>query len=121
MKACLRHLGAIGIALLVLVGPFARKAHAFGQAGAGTVTRIDVTSGGVVMFYLTSTHSGAPACHNSGNRWAIDGTTNGGKAMLSVIQGAYLSGRTIAVAFGSGDCALYGGTETATYINTPSF
>jgi len=95
-----------------------------GNSASGTVTQIIITNAGgtgnlgVGLFTLTGSKVSAPACNTIGNRWAIDLGASGGKAAYAAVLAAYLSGKTLSVN-GTGDCGIWGDTESALYVITP--
>jgi hypothetical protein len=115
--------GFVIMLTMVFLGFTAGSAHA-GSAAAGTVTRVmpntsNGTNGeGVFFFFLSSTHTGAPACHNQGTRWVVDLGKTSGTAIQAVVLGAYLSGKTITV-YGANICNIWGDTESVSAITSP--
>lgn len=66
-----------------------------GSVNATAVQSISVTTGGFVTVLFTKAVSGRPACASSTNELVFDATTNGGRALLSTLSGAKLSGRNV--------------------------
>ena len=114
----LKHL--VSVAAFLFAGLWSVEAGA-GAAATGSVIRVDVyASGGtsqqgIAIFYLSTTHTGAPSCHTEGNRWAIDLGVESGRTILSLVTAAHLSGNQIQVLWGTNNCNIYGDTESALY------
>jgi hypothetical protein len=73
------------------------------------------TSAGMTFFYLDGGGKvGTPACSTwaGGQRWVINNNWPGAKIQLSILIAAKMSGRSVRV-YGSGDCGVWGDTETA--------
>lgn len=84
-----------------------------GGSSKGDITGIEFTASGKVLFGQNGTRSAPPTCvgANFSQRWAIDGTTEGGKAQLSGLLMAYASGKKITIR-GADHCNVWGDTET---------
>jgi len=88
-----------------------------GSAGPTTISTVHFMDSGVVLFYIDANHNDAPACASYGPRFAINGTTAGGKVQLSGLLASYAMGKKIFI-YGTGDCVAYSGTETVSYFYT---
>ena len=88
-----------------------------GNAELGSLSKIHFMSDGVIIVYTNGTRSGAPTCATHTSRFAIDGTTEGGKVQVSGILTMYASGKSIKI-YGANNCNAYGDTETISYFRT---
>ncbi len=104
-------------AVLLLGGVEARA----GGASNVTITKIGAEPQGNFFFYLSSNISGSPACvvdpATYGNIFVVDGTTPGGKVVISMVQVAYALGKTVTMS-GSNLCDVHAGVETIAEIHT---
>ena len=89
------------------------------SANNGVLSLMHFMSNGVVLVYTSGTRStDLPACASSEpTRFAVDGTTAGGKVQVAGLLAAYATGKTVAI-FGTGDCGVYGDTESISYFHT---
>lgn len=94
----------------------AAPAQATGQ-NAGVVINLVVEGNGALMFQLTGTYTGAPAC-DTASRFGIDTGTAPGKTMASAVLGAYFSGKPL-TAYGTGTCTVWGDTENLSFAVLP--
>lgn len=93
-------------------------ATAAGNAGPGTLNTVHVLAGGVLLFHTTGARTAVPACGASlPARFAVDATTPAGKAQMAGLLTAYTSGKTVVI-FGTGNCGVWGDTETVNYFHT---
>jgi hypothetical protein len=74
-------------------------------------------NGVVIVYYDGGSRTGAPACATVNERFAVDGTTAGGKIQVAGLLTAYTGGKTVHL-WGNGTCTAYGDTETINYLNT---
>ena len=86
------------------------------QGGTGTVTQLSVLSStsGTYGKVKISNYSGTPpGCHisNHDGEFAFDLQTDKGKALLSLLQGALLGGKTVGIG-GASSCFNVNGSET---------
>lgn len=88
-----------------------------GTAASGSINTVLPHSGGVMIFNQTGTRTGRPACSTQ-DRWAINGTTDGGKIIISTLLTAYAQGKQISIQ-GTGTCTAWSDTETVDYIIVP--
>jgi hypothetical protein len=89
------------------------------SAGDGTLSLVHFMGNGVVIVYTNGSRSaGVPACaSNQTSRFALDGTTPGGKVQVAGLLAAYAAGKTVDI-IGTWDCAAYGDTESISYFHT---
>jgi hypothetical protein len=106
-------LKVLTIALVAI--PVASSASQTSAAAPVTEIDIQINAGGQVIFYLSGTRSGMPACATTGNRWTFNGASAAGQAALSSIMTAYASGKQVMV-YGTGVCDVWADTETVNYI-----
>ncbi len=100
---------------IVLLG--ATAAHA-GTDFNVTISQIEIEGQGHFFVYLASTISGSPSCASlPATGFVVDGTTNAGRAVLSVIQTAYALGKTVNV-YGNNQCDVHVGYETVWDVMT---
>ncbi|MFA0813624.1 hypothetical protein [Microbulbifer epialgicus] len=90
---------------------FVSNAYSLGSV-SGKVKQIRVDENGRTMIFFDKPLSGDPAAcsdkENYGNALAVDASTDGGKAVLSMALAAKATGSTV-TAYGYGKCGLYGG------------
>jgi hypothetical protein len=99
---------ALAFLLVAMVASLATTAHAAGSipAPGSHITAINISnSSDVVYFTVDGTVTGQPACATLTKTFAFDITTDKGKAYLSVLIAAELSGKLIR-ATGTGTCTL---------------
>ncbi|WKD48410.1 hypothetical protein [Microbulbifer spongiae] len=102
--------------ILAIVALFAANAYSAGSV-TGKVERVRVDGNGTAMVIFDKPLGGEPAgCSNKfyGNALAVDARTDGGKAVLSMVIAAKLSGSTVQ-AYGLGTCGIYGGSTVETW------
>jgi hypothetical protein len=89
------------------------------STGEGILRGVHFMSNGVVIAYTSGTKVGStPSCAASyPNRFALDGTSAGGKVQVAGLLAAYAAGKAVII-IGSGDCSVYGDTETISYFFT---
>jgi hypothetical protein len=75
------------------------------------------SSAGVTFFYLSGPKTGSPSCANyaGGERWVINNDWPAAKIQMSILLAAITSGKQVTVR-GSGNCSVWGDTETAINI-----
>lgn len=96
---------------------FATNSYA-GSASSGTLSTVHFMSNGVVIASTSGTRSDVPPCAvNQSSRFSIDGTSAGGKVQVSGLLAAYASGKQVNI-IGTGNCSVYGDTETISYFYT---
>lgn len=81
---------------------------------AGQITYLQTRANGVVIFYMTGTRTTPPACATQA-RWAFDGSTAGGQAMLATLLTAYARRDLVAV-WGNDLCSAWPDTETVSFM-----
>jgi hypothetical protein len=95
-------------------------------ASAGNVINAMITSvsatnyagsGTAVPFFIYLSANDANIGCNSANlnAFAIDSTTDGGRAMIAVAMSALLSGQPVSV-YGTGNCSVWGLTDTVSSL-----
>ena len=95
----------------------AANSHA-GSATSGVLSTLHFMSNGIVIAYTSGARSDIPPCAvNHPSRFAVDGTSAGGKVQVSGLFAAYTSGKQVII-IGTGDCSAYGDTETINYFYT---
>ena len=82
--------------------------------GSGTVKRIMVHQGDIVMFSLGD-HINKPACSLVGEDWALSLATEEGRAMYALLLSAAAQGHTVHVE-GRGDCSAWGDRENPKFM-----
>lgn len=87
------------------------------SAGYGGINTLLPISGGLLFFNQTGARTARPACATQ-DRWVINGTTDGGKIIISTLLTAYAQGKQITV-MGNGACGNWSDTETVDYIVAP--
>ena len=105
------------LATVLLLGGIEARA---GGASNVTITQIEAEPQGHFFLYLSSNISSSPACvtlPNDANIFVVDGTTAGGKVVISVAQIAYALGKTVTMS-GSNLCDVHTGIETIADIFT---
>jgi hypothetical protein len=106
---------ALTIAALFLAGPAVASNSVNGQLG-GFVT----LSNGVILVFNSGTRGALPACASTSfpTRFAFDGTTPTGQALLSVLMTSYALHVPMTL-YGTGTCSVLSDTETisATVMN----
>lgn len=89
-----------------------------GSATSGTLSTVHFMSGGNVILYTSGSRSDVPSCASTQpNRFAVNGTTEGGKVQLSGLLTAYAAGKSVVI-YGTGTCSVQGDTETISYFYT---
>ena len=91
----------------ILLAPFFAPLVAFCGNTLGTIGQIQVGTTDPNLAFITPVGSNAslPSCSTAGNRYAIDLTTNAGKAAYAAALTAKLTNSTITLV-GSGTCTL---------------
>lgn len=86
-------------------------------ASAGYVSSLVAMSNGAILFNSSGPRDGKPGCQGQGldARWAIDGSSNAGQTLVSVLLNAYNLKKRIAIV-GQDNCSVWGDTETVAYI-----
>lgn len=89
-----------------------------GGASNVTITRIEAETQGHFFFYVSSPIQGSPSCASQpATGFVVDGTTAGGKVVLTLIETAYSMGKTLTMA-GNNLCDVHSGFETISDIFT---
>ena len=83
----------------------------------GSINTVLPHSTGALFFNHTGTRTARPACATQ-DRWVIDGSTDGGKIIISTALSAYAQGKQISVK-GNGACTAWPDTEGVEYIIAP--
>ena len=87
-----------------------------GSASSGILSTVHFMSNGVVIAYTSGARTDVPSCaSNQPSRFTINGTSVGGKVQLSGLLSAYVAGKQVVI-IGTGDCSVYGDTETISYF-----
>jgi hypothetical protein len=84
------------------------------SAGNGSINTLLPISGGLLFFSHTGARTAKPACATQ-DRWVINGTTDGGRIIISTLLSAYALGKQVSVQ-GNGACGNWTDTETVDYI-----
>lgn len=101
--------------LILIVLALAANAHA-GTAGSGILSDVHFMNNGVVIVYTSGVRADVPTCASTQpDRFAIDASTEAGKAQLSGLLAAYVAEKTVRI-FGMGSCAAHPDTETINYF-----
>lgn len=88
-------------------------AYAAGSVNNVTITRIAADNLGHFFFYFSGPIGGTPpGCATVTIGMVVDGTTAGGKVLVSAIMEWYLSGKPVS-GTGTGACTLVTGFENA--------
>ena len=101
------------LAISILATLFASTAIAAGT-GTGTFLTPYAMPGGQVIVYTSTAPAGQPACATSA-RFAIDGTTAGGKVQNSWIEMAFAMNKLVTV-IGAGTCTVQATSEDISYF-----
>ena len=88
-----------------------------GNADTGNLSKVHFMTNGVIIVYTNGPRSGVPACATQSSRFAVDGTSEGGKIQVSGLLAMYASGKPVKI-FGANNCNAYGDTETISYFRT---
>src|SRR5712672_1571144 len=104
--------------LFLFLCVFLSYASTFAGTQTGQVTTIRKrASDGLIYFYLSGVHSGAPSCAGSHDYWMIkDENSNTGKQQLAILLAARASGETITVD-GSNTCTRWGDGEDVDLVS----
>lgn len=99
--------------LLMLLASISIEAS---RAAQGVTSNIHFLSSGIVLVYTDGSRSGIPACgQNPPARFALNSTTVGGRSQLAGLIAADAAKRKVVIV-GSGDCGVYGDSETVNYF-----
>jgi hypothetical protein len=71
-----------------------------------------------LVFFYTSTRGAWAPCNTYHKRWVMDISTPIGKSMYSYLLASIAAGKEVSVA-GTGDCGLWGDSETVQWIGQP--
>jgi hypothetical protein len=104
----------IYVAAIVLLGSVEARA---GSASNVTITRIEAEAQGHFFVYLSSAVQGSPSCASSQPGFVVDGTTAGGRVVITLIEEAYAMGKTLTIS-GNNLCDVHAGYETLWDIYT---
>lgn len=86
------------------------------QSNIGNITDVWGTNNGAVLFNVTGTRAAPPACGaNNPQRFAIDASAPAGQAAVAVLLSAQARGKAVIV-MGTGNCTIWGDTETVAYF-----
>ena len=104
------------LASLTLVWSFSSQAGSSIDPTKITQILIGPKFGNNVIIEISGTASNRPNCHTN-QRWdyVFDGSTESGKATLSVVLAAYATQKDVWLA-GAGGCGLYGGLESLDFV-----
>lgn len=92
-------------------------AHA-GTAANVSITNIESNVQGQFLVWVSATISNSPACAvQPAKQFIVDGTTNGGKVIISVAEAAFALGKVVVVT-GDNTCSVHSGYETISDIAT---
>jgi hypothetical protein len=101
-------LGAIILATMLAAGV------ASAGGANGVITSLIVHGTQYASVTITNPAGTAPACHNgAAGQFSLDIATTKGKGMLSALEGAQISGRTVGVGSGT-TCLPVGGANVQT-------
>ena len=103
--------------LAFVVGAFLTPMAEAGSAAAGTLGTIHFFSDGTVLVSTSGTRTTPPACATQLGRFAVNSATAGGKSQLAGLLAAYSTGKDVVI-LGTGDCGIYGDTESIDYFYT---
>ncbi len=94
--------GLVSILSVVAVGSMALAAHAT-SSGLVRLTGVEVTGTNFVYLHIDAQIAGRPACHFPlyEYSYSFDVSTNKGKALLQVAQGAFLANKKIVITGGT--------------------
>jgi hypothetical protein len=106
------------IAAFAIASLICSTAHA-SEAGPGQISNLIVVENGTVLFNQSGSRTTPPGCQASTTpkRWAFNGTTPAGQAMLSLLLRAYATSKTVLI-FGTGTCTAWSDTENVYRIDT---
>jgi len=108
--------------LLVIAGlAFTQGAAHASQSNAGYVTDIWTANNGAVIFNIDAGRANAaPSCQGSTipNRFAVDGSTVAGQAMVSTLLTAHAQHKKV-IAMGASACGIWSDTETVWILYVP--
>jgi hypothetical protein len=93
----------------------AAQCAAAGHSTLAMISEVLHMSNGVVLFSHNGQRSGAPACATLTGRFAIDGSTVGGRVQVAGLLSAVARSKAITV-FGTGTCSAWGDTETVNFF-----
>jgi hypothetical protein len=111
----------LALITVCVIATLTSQASALGSVNAVRVTELSLDGTNLAWAHFSANIGGSrPACMNSGwaNDLAFDPTTSKGKALLSVLTAALLSGKQVDVA-GVGTCTTMAtnvGAETLGYV-----
>ena len=109
------------VALATLLS-FAQSSYA-GSANGVTVTGVTVqpppgSAQGVAFIFFSGAHTESWTCQSTGisYRFVVDLGTAGGRAVYATAMAAYLNPKPVNLV-GTGDCGVWGDTETVAYLS----
>jgi hypothetical protein len=103
------------LAVILMLGSVVSRA---GGATNVTITRIEAEPQGHFFFYLSSAIQGSPSCASQpATGFVVDGTTAGGKVVITLVVTAYTMGKTLSMG-GNNLCDVHAGFETISDIFT---
>jgi len=89
-----------------------------GSASTGKLSKLHFMSNGVIIVYTSGARTDVPTCaQNQPSRFALNGTTDGGKVQVSGLLSAYATGKNVIIK-GASNCNAYGDTESINYFRT---
>jgi hypothetical protein len=98
-------------AILCLAAPLAASA---GSSSSGKLHSLIFDKSGAVIFWSTGARSARPDCA-ADDRWVLDASTAGGKALLDGLLAAYSAGRSVVIV-GTGGCGFGWSGEAIQYF-----
>ena len=103
----------VTVFLMVLIG--SNEAFAVGSS-VGSVSPLYVQ--GNKAFFTAGTHNEKPACSTVGDEWAIDISSESGKAVYAMLLTAYSLNSEVIV-YGTGKCTVWIDREDVNYMLMP--
>ena len=68
-----------------------------------------------IVFFFTDSHESAPSCNDYKSRWALDISTDLGRAQYSLLLSAQAQSKPVVIN-GSAICNLYANSETVAHV-----
>ncbi|MBB5986668.1 hypothetical protein [Sphingobium lignivorans] len=100
--------------VMVIMGLCTATSGVASTSAQGYVLAITQIRQGPFIFSQNGTRTAQPSCSTL-NRWAVDTSTDAGKAMVAIILSAY-SMRKKVVIQGTGDCSTWFDSEAVDYL-----
>ena len=88
-----------------------------GTAGPVRLKNVHFMSNGVVIAQVEGPRSNPPQCAIETGRFALNGTTAGGKVQAAGLLAAYTAGKQVTI-YGTSSCTAWGDTETVDFFLT---